>query len=122
MTKATIHVKPLFMGVLIALLLLCIILNRRYVLELFTPIVPDLSGMTPLTKTSTSSSAPPVIGEVPELNGCWRKILGYMQTNPEKSMPIINFMKTQFFNSQCGIRQPRIEFEKLSDQYQPIFT
>jgi hypothetical protein len=117
MTKATIHVKPLLMGVLIALLLLCIILNRRYVLELFTPIVPDLSGMTPLTKTST-----PLIGEVPELNGCWRKILGYMQTNPEKSMPIINFMKTQFFNSQCGIRQPRIEFEKLSDQYQPIFT
>ena len=114
MTKATIHVKPLFMGVLIALLLLYITLNRRYILELFTPIVPDLSGMTPLTKTSTSSSAPPVIGEVPELNGCWRKILGYM--------PIINFMKTQFFNSQCGIRQPRIEFEKLSDQYQPIFT
>ena len=37
-------------------------------------------------------------------------------------MPFINFVKANFFDTECGIRQPRIHFETLADQYQPIFT
>ena len=81
--------------------------------DAFVPVVPD-------TRIKTVPSS--VGSDAVELNGCWRKILSYLQANPGKAMPFLNFAKANFFNSSCGIRQPRIQFETLADQYQPIFT
>ena len=81
--------------------------------EAFVPVIPDTRVQTP----------PSTLGGDPvELNGCWRKLLTYLQANPGKAMPFINFVKANFFDTSCGIRQPRIHFETLADQYQPIFT
>lgn len=80
----------------------------------FVPVIPD---------TRIQTAPPPTLGSDPvELNGCWRKLLTYLQDNPAKAMPFVNFVKANFFNSTCSIRQPRIHFETLADQYQPIFT
>ena len=82
--------------------------------EAFVPVIPD---------TRIQTAPPPTLGSDPvELNGCWRKLLTYLQDNPAKAMPFVNFVKANFFNSTCSIRQPRIHFETLADQYQPIFT
>ena len=82
--------------------------------EAFVPVVPDTRIQT---APSVSGPQDPV-----ELNGCWRTILTYLQTNPSKAMPFLNFLKANFFNSSCELRQPRIQFETLADHYQPIFT
>jgi hypothetical protein len=96
---------------LIGLFLLLVAMKR---VDPFVPVIPD---------TRIQSTPPPTLGSDPvELNGCWRKLLTYLQDNPAKAMPFINFVKANFFNSTCGIRQPRIHFETLADQYQPIFT
>jgi hypothetical protein len=96
---------------LIALFLLLVAMKR---VDPFVPVIPD---------TRIQSVPPPTLGSDPvELNGCWRKLLTYLQNNPAKAMPFINFVNANFFNSTCGIRQPRIHFETLADQYQPIFT
>ena len=80
-------------------------------LEPFAPVVPD---------TRIPQAAPS--GNAVELNGCWRSILTYLQAHPGKAMPFLNVLKANFFNSSCSLRQPRIQFESLADQYQPIFT
>ena len=100
---------------LIGLFLLLIGLSATKAVDpFFVPVIPD---------TRIQSAPPPTLGSDPvELNGCWRKLLIYLQANPAKAMPFINFVKANFFNSTCGIRQPRIHFETLADQYQPIFT
>ena len=82
--------------------------------EAFVPVVPDTRIQT---APSVSGPQDPV-----ELNGCWRTILTYLQANPSKAMPFLNFLKANFFNSSCELRQPRIQFETLADHYQPIFT
>jgi hypothetical protein len=81
--------------------------------EAFTPVIPD-------TRVQTVPSS--LGSDAVELNGCWRKILNYIQTNPGKAMPLLNFAKANFFNASCSLRQPRIHFETMADQYQPIFT
>ena len=79
----------------------------------FTSVIPD-------TRVQTVPSS--LGSDAVELNGCWRKILNYIQTNPAKAMPLLNFAKANFFNASCSLRQPRIHFETIADQYQPIFT
>ena len=79
--------------------------------DAFVPVVPDV-------RVQSAPSNPDLV----ELNGSWRTILQYLQSNPGKAMPFINFVKANFFDTECGIRQPRIHFETLADQYQPIFT
>ena len=99
---------------LIGLFLLLVAIANGRGIDPFVPVIPD---------TRIQSAPPPTLGSDPvELNGCWRKLLTYLQDNPAKAMPFINFVKANFFNSTCGIRQPRIHFETLADQYQPIFT
>ena len=62
--------------------------------DAFVPVVPDM-------RIQTVASNPDVV----ELNGCWRKLLSYLQANPDKAMPFLNFAKANFFNANCSLRR-----------------
>jgi len=105
---------PYILGLLVLLTLLYMMCDRHVIKDAFTPIVPDLS---PMAKQQAQNGS-----DVTELNACWRKILGYLETNPMKAVPLIDFMRSNFFNPSCALRQPRIDVAHLADKYQPIFT
>jgi hypothetical protein len=75
--------------------------------------------MTPHPKPPVTETETP---EGVQADANWRAILEYVQKNPDKAAPFLADMKTKFFNSSCGIKQPRIDFEHLAESYQPIFT
>ncbi len=81
--------------------------------------IPRMGGdpMTPVSSTAMKETP-----EAVQADADWRAILTYVQKNPDKAAPFLADMKNKFFDSSCGIKQPRIDFEHLADSYQPIFT
>jgi len=102
---------PYLMGLLVLLTILYVMINRYK--EPFVPVIPDLSPMAKQVQGNT---------DLVELNGCWRKILAYLEANPMKAVPLIDFMRTTYFNPSCALRQPRVDVSNLAEKYKPIFT
>ncbi len=92
------------------------------------PRVGDVAvpGAAPAASASASASAatttPTDTPDGVQADANWRAILEYVQKNPDKAAPFLADMKAKFFDSACGIKQPRIDFAHLGDTYQPIFT
>lgn len=74
------------------------------------------------TDASGGAAAPTDTPEGVQADANWRAILEYVQKNPTKAAPFLADMKSKFFDTSCGIKQPRIDFAHLADSYQPIFT
>lgn len=60
-------------------------------------------------------------GQLDVLNTNWRSILDYVSQNPDKSFLFIADIKDKFFEETCSIKQPRIDFANLVNDYRPVF-
>jgi hypothetical protein len=57
-----------------------------------------------------------------EMNANWRVILDYISKNPSQGILFVQELRKLFFDEQaCRIKQPNIDFSKVSDNYHPVF-
>ena len=106
------------------------LLSVTLLLRIYVWGLPNEEGFLTIPRMGDLSLTPPskpnpAMTETPEgvqADANWRAILEYVQKNPDKAAPFLADMKNKFFDSSCGIKQPRIDFEHLADSYQPIFT
>ena len=66
--------------------------------------------------TSGSFKASPA-----ELDVCWKKILSYLQNNPDKADKFMLEAKRMFFK-EALFKSPATDFKKLFDEYTPVFS
>lgn len=81
-----------------------------------------VDGFITIPITSIPKSNSDAIAKTTVLNGYWREILQWLSENPTKAIPFIADIKNKFFSDDCAIRQPRINFESLADNYRPVFS
>lgn len=86
------------------------------------PRVGEVAVPGSATTSDASGSSATDTPEGVQADANWRAILEYVQKNPTKAAPFLADMKAKFFDTSCGIKQPRIDFAHLADSYQPIFT
>ncbi len=70
-------------------------------------------------------STDPASAETPaavQADADWRSILTFVQEHPEKAPAFLADMKAKFFDADCSLKQPRIDFANLANSYQPIFS
>jgi len=56
-----------------------------------------------------------------ELDVCWKKILSYLQNNPDKADKFMIEAKRLFFK-EALFKSPATDFKKLFDEYTPVFS
>lgn len=56
-----------------------------------------------------------------ELDVCWKKILSYLQNNPDKADKFMLEAKRLFFK-EALFKSPATDFKKLFDEYTPVFS
>lgn len=95
----------------LVILVICIVYQCGIQKESFT----NIPIMT-IPQTPKGSSA-----QLDVLNANWRSILEYLSQNPDKSFTFIADIKDKFFDDSCSIKQPRIDFTNLVNEYRPVF-
>ena len=64
----------------------------------------------------------PSNADAQEMNANWRVILDYISKDPAQGILFVQELRKLFFDEQaCRIKQPSIDFSKLSDNYHPVF-
>lgn len=102
-------------------IILCFLLILSLSCWLWNRSAPEAFITTiPITTIPVSNSD--TTAKTTVLNGYWREILQWLGENPTKAVPFIADIKEKFFSEDCGIRQPRIDFEGLSASYRPVFS
>jgi hypothetical protein len=89
--------------------------------ESFMPAIPQMVDPTkrpPPAADPGSTETPAAV----QADADWRSILTFVQEHPEKAPAFLADMKAKFFDADCGIKQPRIDFANLANSYQPIFS
>jgi hypothetical protein len=87
----------------------------------FMPTIPRMVDPTNRPPPSTD----PASAETPaavQADADWRSILTFVQEHPEKAPAFLADMKAKFFDADCALKQPRIDFANLASSYQPIFS
>jgi hypothetical protein len=87
----------------------------------FMPAIPQMVDPTkrpPPTADPGSTETPAAV----QADADWRSILMFVQEHPEKAPAFLADMKAKFFDADCGLKQPRIDFANLATSYQPIFS
>ena len=92
----------LTIGLIVVAIVLGLILTYRHVQEPF-----DTSGSFKASKE--------------ELDVCWKKILSYLQNNPDKADKFMLEAKRLFFK-EALFKSPATDFKKLFDEYTPVFS
>jgi len=87
----------------------------------FMPAIPQMVDPTKRPPPSTDPGSTETPAAV-QADADWRSILTFVQEHPEKAPAFLADMKAKFFDADCGIKQPRIDFANLANSYQPIFS
>ena len=99
-------VPYIFICIAVLVATLILLVNQRR--EGFVDLVPSDSVTT---KT----------GDGDEMNANWRKILTYLQQNPQNSGAFLKYLQDTFFEGKaCSVKV--INFSNLADTYTPLFT
>ena len=99
-------VPYIFICIAVLVATLILLVNQRR--EGFVDLVP-------------SSSATTKTGDGDEMNANWRKILMYLQKNPQNSGAFLKYLQDTFFEGKtCSVKA--INFSNLADTYTPLFT
>uniref|UniRef100_A0A6C0AQ79 Uncharacterized protein n=1 Tax=viral metagenome TaxID=1070528 RepID=A0A6C0AQ79_9ZZZZ len=94
--------QALTIGLIVVAMVLGFILTYRSVQEPF-----DTSGSFKASKE--------------ELDVCWKKILSYLQNNPDKADKFMLEAKRLLFK-EALFKSPATDFKKLFDEYTPVFS